>query len=81
MTQKMVSPNDMQKAARDQMLQGREPVSTEDWELCANFWAANISKGLETSAIPLLGMILNCPLDKDVLVTIAKYQAGRKGAK
>jgi hypothetical protein len=78
---RLVSPNDMQKAALDAMLQGREPVSTEDWELCANFWAANISKGLETSAIPLLGMIFNCPLGKDVLVAIAKFQAGRKEAK
>jgi uncharacterized protein (DUF2237 family) len=74
----MVSPNDLQKAAEEQMLGGRKPVTEKDWMLCANFWAANVEKGLEGLAIPLLGMILACPLTKDELLEIAKFQAVRK---
>jgi uncharacterized protein (DUF2237 family) len=78
MMSKLVSPNDLQTAAREHMLEGREPVSHKDWALCANFWAANVSKGVETSAVPLIGMIFNCPLSRDELVEIATYQAERK---
>ena len=75
---KMVSPNDLQQAAKDQMLNGRDPVSDDDWALCANFWAANIQSGLEVSAIPLMGLIMGCPLSKEYLVQIAQFQATRK---
>ncbi len=78
---KMVSPNDLQQAAKDHMLQGCEPVTKGDWALCANFWAANIALGLEESAVPLIGMIFQCPLSKAYLIEIARFQANKKEIK
>lgn len=75
---RMVSPNELQDVAKDIMLGGREPVTREDWQLCANFWAKNIQAGLEESAVPLLGMILSCPLSKKELKDIAQFQASQK---
>jgi uncharacterized protein (DUF2237 family) len=74
-----VSPNDMQKAAEEQMLDGRKPVTREEWALCVNFWAANVEKGLEQGTVMLMGHLFNeCPLDSDELEDIAKFQAVRK---
>jgi hypothetical protein len=70
----MVSPNDLQKAAIDMMLDGNKPRSSADWTLCANFWAANIQKGLEVSALPVIAMLFDCPLKRDELQAIATYQ-------
>ena len=70
----MRSPNDIQAAAIQHMLDGKPPQSDLDWRLLANFWAANVQKGLEVSCLPLLGMILECPLSKGDLVEIAKFQ-------
>lgn len=75
---RMVSPNDLQQAAIDTMLDGKPPTTDKDWVLCANFWAANIQSGLEVSAIPLMGMILGCPLSKEYLTEIAQFQASKK---
>lgn len=75
---KLVSPNDLQAEAEKQMLQGRKPSTKRDWELCANFWACNIQKGLEVAALPLLGKLMDCPLSTEDLVAIAKFQADKK---
>jgi hypothetical protein len=75
---RMISPNDLQQAAKDAMLEGREPASVHDWMLCANYWAANVQKGLETSILPVLGLLFDCPVSREDLVVIAEYQAGRK---
>lgn len=74
----MISPNDLHKAACDAMLGGKKPTTNEEWALCANFWARNIQKGLEVSCLPLLGLVLECPLDKDYLVAVALFQNGKK---
>lgn len=75
---KMMSPNDIQKAAQDIMLDGREPENENDWVLCVNFWAYNIENGLEAEACKVLGRIFNCPLnDKDIEV-IAAFQVEKK---
>lgn len=75
---KFVSPNDLHKAAKTQMLQGKEPVSQMDWMLCANFWAANIASGMEVEVVKLMGLIFQCPLTTDVLTEIAQFQVGKK---
>jgi hypothetical protein len=74
-----VSPNELQSAAIAMMLGGLPPITREDWTLCANFWASNIAKGLEEAAVPLLGMLFECPLTKEELTEIARFQADRKG--
>jgi hypothetical protein len=75
---KLISPNELHKAAKDMMLGGNEPQSRADWTLCANFWAANIQKGLEASALPVIAMLYDCPLKRDELLAIATYQHERK---
>jgi hypothetical protein len=74
-----VSPNELQQAAIAMMLGGEPPVSRADWTLCANFWASNIARGLEVSALPLMGLLFECPLTKAELEEIARYQEDRKG--
>lgn len=75
---KLVSPNQLHEAAKLHMLNGRDPVSKDDWSRCANFLAFNIEKGLEVTALPLLGMILEYPLTRDEMIKIAEYQMGKK---
>jgi hypothetical protein len=76
---RMLSPNDIQKEAEKQMLDGRKPVTREEWALCANFWAFKAQKGLEVGTTLLMGHLFNeCPLDSDELEDIAKFQAVRK---
>jgi hypothetical protein len=74
----MVSPNDLQQAARDCYLEGREPSSTKDWQYCINFWAANIQSGLEESACILIAKIFDCPLKKKDIIEIVKFQVNAK---
>lgn len=77
----MVSPNDLQQAARDCYLDGREPVTREEWQYCVNYWAANIASGLEVEACKLIGLIMECPLSPAEIEEIAAFQAGRKKGK
>lgn len=77
---RLVSPQELHDAACEQMLKGRKPQSTLDWQLVANFWAANIADGLAVAALPLLGLIFQCPLTKVELESIALFQASRSKA-
>jgi len=77
----LISPKDLQKAACEHMLEGRPPASYRDWELCANFWAANISTGLSESILPIMGLIFacdGCDLTKAELIAIARFQEERR---
>tara|TARA_Y100000310_G_scaffold275485_2_gene292048 strand:- start:335 stop:598 length:264 start_codon:yes stop_codon:yes gene_type:complete len=85
----MISPNDMITAAKDQMIDGREPTSDDDWILIANFVldqvhdqlvdeAANIASGLELVATPLVLKLYDSPLDQSTVEEIAKFQARAK---
>jgi hypothetical protein len=71
---RLVSPNQLQEEACAQMLAGKTPVSRRDWELCANFWACNVEAGLEEAVLPVLGMIFDCPLSREHLIAIARFQ-------
>lgn len=75
----LISPNDLIRAAKDQMLGGKEPATHRDWQLIANFWAANLAAGLEESGTILLRLLYpECPLTKEELIDIAEFQAARK---
>jgi len=65
----------MLAAAKEHMLEGREPSSQEDWELIVNFMAHNIAGGLELAAMKLLKRILEIPLDDLAIKMICEYQA------
>ena len=78
---RFVSPNDLQKAACEHMLEGKSPASHHDWQLCANFWAANVSTGLSESILPIMGLIFacdGCDLTRSELIAIARFQEERR---
>jgi len=75
---KFVSPNEMMKAGKDSMLDGREPSSKEDWVILFNFFAVNISRGLEEHACLLLGKMYDSPLTDDEIKSIAQFQHAEK---
>lgn len=75
---KLVSPNEMLKAGKDSMLDGREPSSKEDWVMLFNFFAVNISQGLEEQTCLLLGKMYNPPLTDDEIISIAQFQHAEK---
>lgn len=75
---KLVSPNEMLEAGKKQMLDGREPSSKEDWVMLFNFFAINISQGLEEQTCLLLGKMYDTPLTDDEIKTIAQFQHAEK---
>jgi hypothetical protein len=75
---RLMSPNELQAAAEKMMLDGRKPETVKDWSLCANFWAANLERNVILSAMPLLGMIFECPLTREELTAIGRFQYERK---
>lgn len=72
------SPNDFQAAAIKNMLDGEQPTTTKDWQLCANFWAFNAAEGLEREICKLMRLMFSCPLSEADVIAIADYQAARK---
>jgi len=72
----MISPNMLHERAKKIMLQGKAPVSDEDWVKVVNFWAANISN--EEAVCALLAKLYDCPLSSENVEKIAMYQEGRK---
>ena len=69
-----VSPNDMLKAAKEHMLEGREPESREDWMLIMNFFAANVDSGSAEPACQLMCAIYDMPLSKVEVKEIVRFQ-------
>jgi hypothetical protein len=75
---RFVSPNEMMRAAKDIMLEGREPESPNDWALIVNFVATNVAAGLEESASKLFRVLYSIPLTEEQVVKIAQFQAQRR---
>lgn len=69
-----VSPNDMLEAAKELMLEGRDPTSHEDWARVVNFVASNVQPETEESICELFRMIFDIPLDEEEVKEIAEYQ-------
>ncbi len=78
MAHNLVSPNELHRAAQDQMLEGRAPHNERDWAKVVNFWAANVD-GVEESVCGIMSLLYSCPLSKEIVSQIAIFQAERKG--
>jgi hypothetical protein len=76
----MISPNDLQANAIKVMLEGKEPVTERDWQLCVNFWAANVSVA-EIEICKLMRRLFNCPISDEDIAEIATFQVKKKGEK
>ena len=75
---KLVSPNSMLEAARQEMLGGLEPRGRRDWALIADFVAFNVASGLERDLLKIFKFLYDIPLEDELLREIADSQADRK---
>jgi hypothetical protein len=74
---RLISPNDLQDGAKEQMLGGKEPVSMRDWALCVNFWAINIERDHAEVVCSIMAKIFFCPLSEKDIKDIVKFQIRR----
>lgn len=70
------SPNEIFEASKEQMLDGRDPATREDWMLLANFWAYNLAPEVVEPAMALMVMLYDAPLDPRALSEIIEFQRG-----
>lgn len=78
MTGRMVSPDEMMAAAKEQMLGGNEPQSHRDWQLIMNFLAANIHGGAAHQACRLMAKLYDMPLSDQEVREIVDFQLARR---
>lgn len=76
--QNFISPDQLQKNAIKDMLEGEEPTTEVDWMKLCNYWAANTAAGLEENLCKLMRSLYIAPLSDDSIKQIAEYQAIRK---
>jgi len=69
------SPDNLLKAAKDVMLEGRDPESDEDWQTVVNFWALNVHPDVQPSAIQLMCTLYKVPVTDGQVKEICKFQA------
>jgi len=70
---RLLSPNDLFAAAKQVMLEGREPESRKDQLLIMNFIVVNIHVVVRPSACKLLNEILNMGLQDSDILEIIEY--------
>lgn len=72
------SPNEVMQAAKDHMLEGKDPESYKDYMLVMNFIAANVDQSVAHSACQVMAMIYDMPLSQDTVAEIVDFQLSRK---
>jgi hypothetical protein len=75
------SPNDLLKAAREMMLEGRKPVSYEDWVRVFNFLAFNIATEVQPEALLVFRHLYDVPLTDEEIREISAFHMSKKGKK
>lgn len=75
---KLVSPDEILQAAKDQMLDCREPTTVEDWVQVMNFVAYNVSSGVEKEVCRLFVLMYDIPLSEKFVEEIAEFQVAKK---
>lgn len=75
---RLISPDELHNAAKAHYLEGRDPVTENDWKYCVNFWGWNIERGLEEPICKLLAKIYDCPLSDEQIAEIALFQMEKK---
>jgi len=76
----LVSPNDLFKASKEYMLEGREPASTEDWLLMVNFWVVNIEKSVRVPATLILVKLFAVPVTVEQVKKIIDFHNSPQSA-
>jgi hypothetical protein len=68
----------MMSAAKNEMLDGREPNSREDWCKIVNFIAFNVDPKCALLAVPFICKLYDIPLDEDDIKEIVIYQVAAR---
>ena len=67
MAVRWVSPYEILEAAKDNMLEGREPQSRLDWIYVVSFFSVNVNKATGLRAVSFLCKLFDIPLtEKEV---------------
>ena len=69
-----LSPNEILAAAKDAMLEGREPETEQDWAMVVNFMAANIHEDTRGPAVQLICKLYDIPLSEGYVENIIAFQ-------
>jgi hypothetical protein len=77
---RLASPDEVMEAAKREMLDGREPVTSEDYQQILNFVAHNIVPQYAVSVCRLMVTLYDMPVPDDLVVEIAEHQAVRTRA-
>ena len=72
------SPNEMLEAAKRLMLDGKDPITEEDWARVVNCFAVNIAAGEEYPTIKLMKMLYEIPLSDEYIEQIVHFQSAQK---
>ena len=68
------SPNEFMAAAKEHMLDGREPSTQEDWARIMNFLAYNIDSEVALIACKLFIVMYDMPLSEEYVEEIVLHQ-------
>ena len=71
---RLVSPDEMIAAAKEIMLEGREPENVTDWSVVMNFCAGNLHPDTAHPVCQLLNVLYNMGLTQNEVATIVSFQ-------
>lgn len=74
MAGRFVSPDQVMQAAKDHMLNGREPASNDDWAKVVNFIAFNMDAALADTICKVMKSLYDIPLSDDEISDIVEFQ-------
>jgi hypothetical protein len=78
MTSQFQSPNEMLAKSKEVMLDGRDPVTRDDWALIMNCLAANIMPDACESACEVMRILYDMPLTKEDVQQIVEFQIAHR---
>lgn len=72
----LVSPQQLMDAAKQQMLDGREPQTRQDWMKVVNFFAANVDPRC-AAAVEIVCALFDVPLTRAQVAEIVEFQLSK----
>ena len=73
----LISPDQMLAAGIEEMLDGRQPTTREDWQILMNFFACNMQPGIAGPACRLMAAIYDIPITDEEIADIVLFQQSR----
>jgi len=61
----------------EMMLDGRDPVTREDWQVLMNFFAVNMQPGIAGPACQLMAALYDIPLTDEEIDDIILFQQAK----